>query len=131
MAASVSSAHDQTGALGKAISATDVYQVHCYDDGNGKASYLSFQIQDALPVAAPIISAQVTLGASVAANTTDAIDGDAAYSPALNLKGGNESFYLVTVDKTKAGTENYTFQYHCMTATNVHTGTDILQLVNQ
>jgi hypothetical protein len=123
-------AHELSGALGSAASATDSYQVHCYDDGNGAADHLYFHIKDLLPNAAPVVSAQVTMG-RLAASTTDAVDGDAAYSPAINVKGGNNSYYFVTVDKTKLGAENYSFEYHCMTATGSHTGTDILPLANQ
>lgn len=122
-------AHDQTGALGKAAGATDYYAVSCFDDGNGAAAYLAFQVIDALPVAAPVVSAQVTKG-RLAVNTTDAIDGDATYSPKVLVKGGNGTYY-VSVDKTKAGVENYSFQYHCETSDNQHTGTSILPLQNQ
>ena len=122
-------AHDQTGALGKAVGATDYYAVSCFDDGNGVADHLSFQIMDALPAAIPAVSAQVTKG-RLAVNTTDAIDGDATYSPAVLVKGGNGTYY-VSVDKSKAGVENYSFQYHCETSDNQHTGTSILPLQNQ
>lgn len=123
-------AHDQTGALGKAAGATDYYAISCFDDGNGAAAYLVFQIMDALPVAAPVVSAQVTTKGRLAVNTTDAIDGDATYSPKVLVKGGNGTYY-VSVDKTKAGVENYSFQYHCETSDNQHTGTSIIPLQSQ
>jgi len=118
------SAHESgTRSLGNAAGATDFYQVSCFDDGDGPADYLEVQLQDLAPKPTPdpMISIQVIKGLK-AANTTDQVDGDAALSPLIQLHGGNGT-YLVTVDKTKAGKENYQFTYHCMTADNVHTGT--------
>ena len=123
-------AHDQFGALGKVAGATDYYAISCFDDGNGAAAYLALQVIDtALPIAAPVVSAQVTKG-RWAVNTTDAIDGDATYSPKVLVKGGNGTYY-VSVDKTKAGVENYSFQYHCETSDNQHTGTSIIRMQDQ
>ncbi len=123
------SAHDQSGTLGVAATATDYYQVSCYDDGNGSAQKLAVQIKDAAPVAAPIVSIQVVKGRK-ASNSTDAVDGNAAYSPLLNITGGDGD-YNVTVSKTAAGAETYTFQFHCVTSGGDHTGTDIAVLQNQ
>ena len=132
-AASIASAHNQNGALGTAAGATDYYQVTCSDDGNGPAAYLAFEITDLAPKAAPIVSGQVAAivgRVGVAANTTDAVDGNAASSPTINVQGGNGVYY-VTIDKTKAGAELYSFDYHCMTSSGVHTGTSIYTLQSQ
>ncbi len=123
------SAHDISGALGKSPTATDYYQLSCYDDGNGPADHLSIQVIDMAPVAKPLISVQVTKGI-LAGNTTDAVDGNATYSPALKMKGGDGD-YAVTVDKTAAGLETYSLQYHCETSTGDHTGTGYAILANQ
>ena len=114
-------AHDITGTLGKAAGATDYYQVECSDDGAGPADRLIVKIKDLAPVATPLISVQVTKGA-IAKNTTDIIDGNATYSPALTVNGGNGSYYLI-VDKTAAKAEVYNLQIHCETSGDQHTGT--------
>jgi hypothetical protein len=122
-------AHEQGGILGNAANAVDYYQINCTDDGTGPADHLVVAIMDAAPKKAPLLSVQVTKG-KLAQNTTDSIDGDAAFSPEVSLQGGNGAYY-VTIDKTKAGPEVYTLDYHCITASNEHTGTDIFNLQNQ
>ena len=114
-------AHDINGTLGKAAGATDYYQVECFDDGTGPADHLVVEIKDLAPVAAPLISVQVTKGI-IARNTTDAVDGNATYSPTLTVKGGNGAYFL-TVDKTAAKAEAYNIQIHCLTGGSQHTGT--------
>ena len=123
------SAHDQAGALGAAAAATEYYKVTCYDDGAGPTASLSLQVIDLAPVAAPLVSVQVLKGILVK-NTTDAVDGNAAYSPALSLAGGNGA-YSVIVDKTAIGAETYSLQYHCLTSAGAHTGSLIAPLQNQ
>ena len=91
------SAHDINGALGKTAGATDYYQVDCFDDGNGATAYLIVEIKDLPPVVSPMVSVQVTKG-KLARNTTDAVDGNAAFAPIVNLPGGNGSYFL-TVEK--------------------------------
>ena len=127
--AGIVSAHDQGGGLGNPIGATDMYQVDCFNDGSGNADRLSFSILDLAPVAAPVISAQVYKYPR-AANTTDQVDGNAAYSPKISVKGGNGA-YTVIIDKSKAGAEAYSFQYHCETSSGAHTGTGITSIQNQ
>ena len=118
-------AHDINGALGAAAGATDYYQVTCFDDNSGPADHLIVKIKDLAPVAVPIISVQVTkqVGKTfIARNSTDAVDGNATYSPELNIKGGNGTYFLA-VDKTSANAETYNVQIHCETSTGLHTGT--------
>ncbi|MDO9103469.1 MAG: hypothetical protein Q7U57_00770 [Methylovulum sp.] len=128
--AGAAAAHDINGALGSAAGATDYYQVECFDDGTGPAEHLIVKIKDSTPVAAPLVSVQVTKG-SIARNTTDAVDGNTTYSPTLKVKGGNGMYYL-TVDKTAANAENYNIQIHCETSAGQHTGTfEPVRLQNQ
>lgn len=126
----LASAHDQAGTLGATKSAIDYYQIQCFDDGNGPAEHLELSVIDpAGPKAAPVISAQVTKGI-LAMNTADIVDGDALYSPAVKLNGGNGSYYVM-VDKTNKAADNYSLEYHCETATKAHTGTNITILQNK
>ena len=129
------SAHELSATLGTAAGATDYYQVHCYDDGAGATGYLELSVTDELPVAAPIVSTQVMKIDSInktyrLLSSSDLKDGDASSSPELAASWGN-GFYFVTVNKTKAGAEKYTLSYHCMTAGNEHTGTDITPLQDE
>ncbi len=117
----LAAAHDINGALGKTAGATDYYQVDCFDDGNGATAYLIVEIKDLPPVVSPMVSVQVTKG-KLARNTTDAVDGNAAFAPIVNLPGGNGSYFL-TVDKTAAGIDTYNLQVHCETSAGQHTGT--------
>ena len=123
------SAHEQNGALGKAASATDYYQVTCSDDGNGPADRLIVQIKDVAPAVKPLVSVLIINGLQ-AQNTTDAVDGDATGSPALNIKGKTTTYYML-VSKTAAGVETYSLDYHCLTLSGAHTGTDIFPFQNQ
>lgn len=128
---SIASAHDQGGSLGAAAGATDMYQITCYDaqDGTGPSEHLRVSVIDAAPVAVPRVSAQVTKW-GWALNTTDAVDGNTAYSPEIRFYGGDGS-YLVAIDKSAAGSENYNITYHCQGKTGLHTGTYIYPLQNQ
>lgn len=126
----VATAHESgVKSLGSGSGATDFYQVSCFNDGSGDASFLEVQLQDLAPKPSPdpLISIQVIKGIK-AANATDLVDGDTGLSKIIQLKGGNGT-YLILVDKTRAGGENYQFTYHCETATNVHTGTNPLVTV--
>lgn len=123
------SAHDVSGTLGTANTAIDYYQVHCYDDGSGPNDHLYVALKDLAPKAAPKVSIQV-IRDDIAVNTTDAVDGDASYSPPVSVKGSDGFFYM-TIDKTATGMENYSVQFHCVTSDNQHTGTDIFQLTDQ
>lgn len=123
------SAHDITGSLGKTNTAIDYIQVHCYNDSNGSNDHLEVKIKDLAPVAAPKVSIQLTRD-NTTTNATDAIDGDAGYSPAVSVKGGDGYFYI-TIDKTATGAENYSVQFHCKTSDDQHTGTTISPISDQ
>ncbi|MDE2388565.1 MAG: hypothetical protein KGN35_05710, partial [Betaproteobacteria bacterium] len=59
-----------------------------------------------------------------AINTTDPVSGDGNFSPEAKVHGGN-GVYQLLVNKTNAGARSFIVSYHCMTASNVHTGTEI------
>lgn len=101
------SAHDQTGSLGVAASATDVYEVDC-----ASAPKLFFEIKSGLSSSSPV-SAQV-INETVARSTTDSRGGDTGFSPALEVvKPGNSAIYTVVVNKSGAGAANYAIEFHC------------------
>lgn len=121
--AGIAFAHDYGGTLGKTAAATDFFQVSCFDDGAGPADRLFVQVREGAPTPGPLVNVQVITGIT-AKNTTDPTNGNATYSPGLNVKAVNGTYYLL-VDKTKAGTAptTYTLTYHCLTSTGDHTGT--------
>lgn len=125
----VVSAHDQGGSLGTDSSATDYYQVSCFDDGSGIADQLFFEVRGESKSVASPVSAQIIKG-DLSMSTTDNVDGDQTYSPGIAVVGGSGTYFVI-VDKSGAGKVNYTFEYHCQTSTGVHTGTDIAMVQNQ
>jgi hypothetical protein len=127
----IASAHNASGSLGQAASATDLYMVSCFDngDGTGVSARLAMQVADLAPAAAPKVSVQVIKGVS-AVTSTDSKDGDAKYSPFVYSNGGDGSYY-VSVSKTAAGAENYDLDFHCQNAAGGHTGTTIQMLQNK
>jgi hypothetical protein len=121
----VASAHDQLGQLGKKASATDIWEIEC----SGGSQYLTIQVKDGPPSKGPKLSVQVVKDRA-AVTTTDPKDADAAYSPAVQLYGG-DGVYTVLVDKSGAQPENYFLDYHCEGAGGAHTGTTAVQFQNQ
>jgi hypothetical protein len=126
-------AHTQTGGLGAAAAATDYYQVTCSDDGAGPPASLSMRVLDtSSAVVPPLLSVQVKRG-TLLANTTDPVDGDGAWSPLVAVNGGG-GVYDVLVDKSAAGADAYTLDFHCVTGpdgSGEHTGTTITIRQNQ
>lgn len=125
----ISRAHEIAGPIdpvGNVPSFTAVAMVSCYNDGNGDADYLMASIRD-LPSNPAVEGMFVNMSlfkGSKAISTTDVIPGDDNPSPSIKLNGGNGVYFMI-VSKTKAGTRNVFVDYHCMTANNVHTGTDV------
>ena len=114
-------------AAGNNASATDLAQVICYDDGDGPTDHLYVTIQDnSPPVSGLLLSAQVYKDGHMT-NVTDTVSGDANSSPLARIGGGDGVYYL-SVSKTASGARNFTVTYHCQTAADVHTGTDITVL---
>jgi hypothetical protein len=108
------SAHDQSGSLGVAASATDVYEVDC-----ASAPKLFFEIKSGLSSSSPV-SAQV-INDTVALSTTDSTGGDTGFSPSLEVvKPGDSGIYTVVVNKSGAGQANYAFEFHCENSNGSH-----------
>lgn len=111
-------------AAGNNASATDMAQVICYDDGNGTPHHLYTQIQDlSPPVPGLYLSTQIYTDTQMA-NATDPVSGDTSPSPVAAVAGGEGPYYVV-ISKTAAGARTFDFTYHCQTANDTHTGTDI------
>jgi len=127
--AGIAAAGSLNGALGTGAGATDFYRVTCSANTNGATDNLKVTLIDLAPVAAPMISVQLIKG-TLGKNTTDAVDGDTAYSPAAIVKGGN-GLYDVRVNKTTAGAELYTLKYSCLNSAGKNTGTAIATIQNQ
>ena len=131
--ASISAAVSVTGSLGSVSSATDFYRVTCSKNVNGDTLNLKVTLLDLAPVAAPIISVQAVKGI-YAANTSDAVDGDANASPAaipakiikgVKYTNSGNGIYDVRVNKTAAGTESYKLNATCLSSAGKPTGTVI------
>ena len=89
----LASAHTQSGTVGLATSGaarTDVYVVSCPAPG----VRLALHVKDLAPVKAPLVSTQATKGAASSALSTDAVDGNAVYSPLVTLSAGAGSYTL-------------------------------------
>lgn len=122
------SAHTQAGSLGRQAEATDLYVISCSDDGSGPPARLETQIFN-VSRKNVLISVQ-TIKGNQATNSTDLRGGDVRSSPAASNSGGAGAYY-VAVNKAKKGLATYNLRFHCITSTNVETGTDILTLQNQ
>lgn len=123
-------AHSLSGALGSGAQATDLYQITCSaEDGGPPTDVLRIRVRDHKPVRKAQVSVQVQKG-SVATNRTDATDGNTRYSRAATIHGG-DGVYQVLVNKSSAGAETYSLEFHCESSTDIHTGTVEVQLQNQ
>ncbi len=113
---------------GNKASFTAYASITCFDDGNGPASYLTARVRDnSAPLAGMVVSLQLLKG-SRAISVSDTVSGDANYSAFVSLPGGN-GVYSLLLNKSLAGARSFDLEWHCMTAGDVHTGTDIV--VNQ
>lgn len=125
-------AHEQAGSLGIAASATDYYEVTCFDNGAGAPGSLEIAILDSSPGAAPSVSAQVHRDLSLV-NVSDDLTADVEPSPSVHVNGGAGT-WVVLVDKSGAGAKFYALTYHCWTGpdlTGVHTGSTIVTRQNE
>ena len=139
--ASVSYAHDLNSSLGKKTTgkaATDVFWITCLNDGNGEPGYLYLRLKEKLPRDTkikkyPLLSIQAYKDTISSPLSTDPINADAGYAPALKVTGV-AGIYQVYINKglsTLKAISTYYVQYHCKTATNQHTGTEIEMKQNQ
>ncbi len=124
---SIGKAHDAGATMdpsGNVAAFTGYALVTCFDDGNGPADHLTASVKDfSAPQENLLVNLQIIKG-NRAISTTDPVSGDANFSPEVKVHGGN-GVYLLLVNKTKAGLRSFAVSYHCMTANNLHTGTDI------
>ena len=121
-------AHDGGATLdaaGTNASATALAGISCFDDGHGEAARLVIQLKDiSEPVDGLLLSAQIYKGIK-ATSVTDPVSGDANHSPVVELEAGPGT-YWVMLDKTAAGPRQFNLIWHCETADELHTGTDIV-----
>ncbi len=125
--ASISKAHDAGTVMdpsGTVASFTGYALVTCFNDGNGDADYLRASVKDLSPPQDGLLVNLQIIKGNRAISTTDTVSGDANFSPEVKVQGGN-GVYLLLVNKTKAGPRSFNISYHCVTASNAHTGTDI------
>lgn len=127
--ASISGAHSGGATMDPSNSVrsfTGFALITCFDDGNGPADNLIANIKDtSAPHSNLLVNLQViSPKRDRAISITDTVSGDAEPSPWVTLHGGNGS-YLLLVNKTDAGARSFVIDYHCITASGVHTGTDI------
>lgn len=128
--AEIAVAHEQAGAMGRKnlrAGGGDILNVECFDDGNGAPDHLYVDIKDVRPLNPATVSVQVIMPSAGAVSeiTTDPVDGDSLASPGLKIVGG-AGVYQINVTKSrskKKGVEIYLLNYHCETASGVHTGT--------
>lgn len=131
--ANLASAHSQSGSLGTAAGATDLYQVTCSDDGSGTGS--SYKLATSITVGYMPYSTRVSVRTekgSKATNTTDPVNGDSLSSPyAYNI--GGDGVYYMSVGHTTATNlpRSYVINFHCVNSAGGHTGTTWVMLQNQ
>ena len=121
-------AHSGGGVLnagGDNPSATDLAEVTCFDDGNGTPAYLLAQVRDlSAPQQGQLLNLQLYKGVQ-ATSISDPVSGDAESSPFIRLDGG-PGVYRLILNKTGAAARTFDVTWHCETANNLHTGTDIV-----
>lgn len=110
-------AHTIPDSLGAAAGAVDAFQTTCKPNAAGKTAQLVTRVKAAKKT--PLVSVQAFKG-KVASHSTDAVGGNAAYSPAVKTSAG-DGVYTVLVDKSGAGAINYVLDVHCQTLTGAHT----------
>jgi hypothetical protein len=110
---------------GSKASFTGLVRITCFDDGAGPASYLMARVRDKSPVQAGLLVNLQLLKGVRAVSVTDPVSGNADYSPYAVLAGGN-GVYTMLLNKTMAGARSFDLEWHCMTAINDHTGTEII-----
>ncbi|MER0203734.1 MAG: hypothetical protein DU480_07715 [Nitrosomonas sp.] len=123
---SVSGAHDAGATMdpdGTTASFTGYALVTCIDDV-GVTDRLVASIKDTSPPQDNLLVSLQIIKGNRAASTTDPVSGDGNFSPEAKVHGGS-GVYQVLVNKTIAGARSFLISYHCMTADNVHTATEI------
>lgn len=109
---------------GDSRSFTGVAFVTCFDDGNGPADNLIVRIRDNSPPVPGLLTHVSVFKGNKSVSISDTVSGDADYSPFVTLHGGSGVYFLI-VSKTDAGARSFDLEWHCNTADDIHTGTDI------
>lgn len=112
-------------AAGNKASFSALARITCFNDGAGPASYLMARVRDnsaAMP--GMVVSLQLLKGARTT-STSDTTSGDASYSDFARLTGG-DGVYTLLLNKSLAGARSFDLEWHCMTAGDDHTGTEII-----
>jgi hypothetical protein len=110
---------------GNTASFTALARITCFNDGAGNAAKLVARVRDNSPAINNLfINLQLLKGVQ-ALSITDTTPGDAHYSDSIALAGGN-GVYTLLLNKTGPGARDFDVEWHCMTATDDHTGTDII-----
>ncbi|WP_394753535.1 hypothetical protein [Crenothrix sp.] len=123
------SAHSANGALKAGAGSVDVYQTTCSKGTGGATGKFLTKVKAATK--GVLVSIQASKG-KLASHTTDALGGNAAYSPDAIIKSGGEGVYTILVDKSGTGPINYVLEAHCQTASGAHSGqTEPVQVQNQ
>lgn len=121
----------------KALAATDLYKVTCYDagDGTGAPAKLYVHVKTSAVAAAAKITIQALKGGA-SISSTDAVNTDAVFSTGVYLiKGAGD--YVMSVSRPAAakwpgtGISNYVAEFHCQSASGAHAGTDWTMTQNQ
>lgn len=124
-------AHDLDGVLGPSASASDYYQIQCFDnkEGAGPARELELQLR-AINSAAPVVSMQVSRQeTNTIYSATDRAGGDSDPSPSIVAEHGDGYYYLM-INKTLEGVQSYHITYHCVSDAG-HAGTEIQTIQSQ
>lgn len=110
---------------GNKASFTALARVTCFDDGAGPAQFLVARVRDKSPAVTGLYVSLQLLKGTRATSVTDLTPGDAEYSEFATLAGGNGTYQLI-INKTKAGAREFDLEWHCLTASNDHTGTEVI-----
>jgi len=115
-------AETQDQSLSAGAEMVDRYRVTCSTANGADTARLAARVKNNTP-SSPPLSVQAYKG-TVATNSTDAVSGDAVFSP-LNYVARGNGIYFIAVDKAGAGAVAYTLYYQCETSQGVATGTAI------
>ena len=112
-------------AAGNKASFSALARITCFNDGAGPTSYLMARVRDnSAAVPGMVVSLQLLKGQRTT-STSDTVSGNADYSAFAVLTGG-DGVYTLLMNKTLAGARSFDLEWHCMTAGNDHTGTEII-----
>lgn len=132
--------NNSVGLPGSGAAKSDIYNVHCYDDGAGPTEKLFFHVQarDNAATKGPVVSIKAKKGAATPGVDIDANKGDTAWVIPTAVAGGDGEFTVVVNKsaytgkaKENLGAQVYSGVAHCQTSSGGHTGTDIMLIQNE